>query len=181
MNLENEIHRISELPIETGQSLHGVYWEKINGVLVGVTPNIVTNEGLNKTLKVMFGADAKISSWYIALWNNAIDPASTWTAANFTATAGEITSVSQGYSGANRILWNPTVPSANIIDNVGQEASFTIVCTTTITVWGAALISAQARGATTGVLASAARYASIRTLSNGDTYEVGYRLTATSV
>ena len=181
MNLEQEIAHIKSQTLEAGQALHGVYWEKINGVLVGVTPNIVTNEGLNKTLKVMFGADSKISAWYIALWNNAIDPASTWTAANFTATAGEITSTSEGYSGANRILWNPVVPSANVIDNVGQEASFTIVCTTTITVWGAALISAQARGATTGILASAARYATIRTLSNGDTYEVGYRLTATSV
>jgi hypothetical protein len=159
----------------------GFYWEKINGVLLAPVPNMIVAQGLNKMLKIALGADAKLSAWYIALWQNATNPLSTWTAANFVASAGEITSTNEGYTGANRPTFSPIVPVSNIIDNVGQEASFNIVCTTSLQIQGAALLSEQARGSNTGVLFSAARYPSVRTLSNGDTYEVGYRVTATSV
>lgn len=159
----------------------GYFWEKVNGILVSEpSRNLVVAQGRNKMLKVHLGADAKIANWYIALWSNATDPLSTWTAANFAANAGENVSTTEGYSGANRIPWLPVVPTGSTIDNVGQEASFSIVCTTQVTFTGAALLSEQARGSTSGILHAAKRWATARTLQNGDTYEVGYAFELTS-
>lgn len=170
-----------ELLLESGRNrAHGHYWEKVNGVLVAVTPNLIPAQGRTLQLDVLYGAVAKPAAWYVALYANAISPADNWTAANFASTAGEITSQTEGYSGAVRKTYTPNAGASGVIDNVGQEAAFAIVCTTSLNVNGAALLTVDTRGATTGFLGSATRYGATRVLANGDTYEVGYRTTLTS-
>ena len=163
----------------------GTYYEILNGELVGVqtvevNPNMLPAEGIKDCLDTWLGATAKKAGWYLGLFANAINPASTWTGANVAATAGEITSQSEGYSQATRPQFTPNASTGGAIDNVGQEAAFSIVATGTVNVEGAFLVSDNARGGTAGVLASAARYAATRVLQNGDNYKVGYRVTLTS-
>lgn len=159
----------------------GVFTEYVNGVAVGEHKNLVPTEGLNAIAIVMLGAQAKYAAWYVMLFSNETTPLATWTAANFNANAAEITSESEGYEGVNRPQWVPNAAVGGVIDNYGGEASFTVVCTTTLSVAGAAITSAQARGATTGKLLAASRFSSTRVLNNGDTYKIGYRFTFSSV
>lgn len=165
----------------------GQYWEKVNGVYVAihdaplVHDNLLPTEGLNNVLDVWLGAVAKPAGWYIALYSGAVAPAANWTAANFAANATEITSQTEGYSEATRPQFTPAAAAANgVIDNIGSEAEYTIVCTTSINVNGVGMLSSNARGGTAGKIASAARYGATRVLQNGDAYEVGYRTTFTS-
>lgn len=164
----------------------GTYYEILNGQIVGVhtepvlTPNMLPAEGIKDCLDTWLGGTAKKAGWYIGLYASAINPASTWTGANVAATAGEITSQTEGYSEVTRPQFTPNAAAGGAIDNVGQEAAFTIVSTGIVNVEGAFLISDNARGGTAGVLGSAARYANTRALQNGDAYKVGYRVTLTS-
>lgn len=164
----------------------GTYYEIVNGKLVGVhsepvlSPNMLPAQGIKDNLDTWLGATAKKAGWYIGLYATAINPASTWTAANVAATAGEITSTTEGYSEVTRPQFTANASTGGAIDNVGQEAAFTIVSSGVVNVEGAFLISDNARGGTVGVLASAARYPNTRQLQNGDNYKVGYRVTLTS-
>jgi hypothetical protein len=187
--IESDIRRQREAG--SRKNAYGHYWQKVNGVLVSVdaeTPLVDANtlplEGIIDLLDTWLGSKAKEAAWYVGLYATEISPAANWTAANIVATAGEITSQSEGYSGANRPQYVPGAASsasasAAKVDNIGTEASYAIVATGAVNVAGAFIVSAQARGATTGVLASAARYNATRVLQNGDTYEVGYRVTIT--
>lgn len=162
---------------------YGVYWEKINGVYVAacaadLAGNAQPTEGLNNALDVWLGAVAK-TSWYLALYSNAVSPASGWTGANVIATAGENTSETEGYSGATRPQFTPNAAASGHIDNVGQEAVFNIVATTTISVQGVLMLSGNGRGGTGDILGSAARFPLVRTLQNLDVYGLGFRNTIT--
>lgn len=158
----------------------GTYYEVLNGELVGVHCNMLPAQGLTDCMGTWLGSTAKKGGWYVGLYANAINPASGWTAANVAGTAGEITSNTEGYTEATRPQFTPNAAAAGVIDNVGQEAAFSIVSAGTVTVEGAFLISDNARGGTAGVLASAARYPAPRQLQDGDNYKVGYRVTMTS-
>lgn len=155
----------------------GEYFHAVNGGDLRVDKNLIVDQGILYILGSALGATSKITPWYLALYSTAISPAAGWTAANFAATAGEITSTTEGYSGSTRPTWNPAAPASNQIDNLASLASFNIVCTTSVTINGAALLSANTRGATTGTLVSAGRFASARTLFNGDVFQLGYRVT----
>ncbi|HHX6996677.1 TPA: hypothetical protein ACVGN8_000215 [Pseudomonas aeruginosa] len=164
-----------------GLKASGVYFDSVNGGLdARESPNLLPDQGLTDILATYFGATAKKAGWYLALYSGAVSPAANWTAANFSATASEITSATEGYSNANRPTWTPGAAAGNAIDNLAAKAVFNIVCTTSIEVNGAALLSSNGKGSTSGVLASAARYAQPRQLYSGDSYELGYRVTLTS-
>lgn len=164
----------------------GTYWERVNGVLVGVhadeelIENTLPDEGIHHCLNVWLGVTAKAAGWYLGLGASAVNPASSWTAGNVAANAGEIVSTTQGYSGATRPQWTPNPAESKHIDNVGQEAVFNIVCTGALSIESVFLISDNARGGTAGKLASAARYPTTRILQNGDTYSLGYQVTLAS-
>jgi hypothetical protein len=163
----------------------GTYYEILNGELVGVhtvdvSPNLLPTEGIIDCLDTWLGATAKKAGWYIGIYANAVNPASGWTAANVAANAGEITSQTEGYSETTRPQFVANAAAAGAIDNVGHEATFSIVGTGDITVNGALLISDSAKGGTNGKLASATRFGATRTLQNGDSYKIGYRVTLTS-
>lgn len=158
----------------------GQYHHTVNGEDLRIDDNMLPDQALTDILGVYFGALTKKSNWYIALFSGQINPAANWSASNFAATANEITSGSQGYSQATRPAFTPAAASANTIGNLASKAQFSIVCSGSLSIEGAALLSDSGKGATSGVLGSAARYAAPRIVYNGDTYEVGYTVSLTS-
>jgi hypothetical protein len=164
-----------------GATVAGQYFHAVNGGDLQIDKNLVVDEGLAYLLGVSLGATAKINTWYLALWNTNVTPASNWTAANFVATAGEITSLTEGYSEAVRQTWTPGAISGGQIDNLSSLASFTIATATAVEVYGAALLSSNVRGGASGTLLSAGRFATPRTLYAADVFQIGYRLTLSGV
>ena len=157
----------------------GEYFDRVNGGEWTRTPNLVVNEGMAHILNVALGATAKPAGYFLALFNGAATPQANWTAAGFAATAGEVVSMSEGYTSPTRPAWTPGVAATNSIDNMAAVATVTIAATSQINVTGAAMLTSSVRGGTTGVLVSATRYAAERTFQNGDTYDIGYRLSLT--
>ena len=156
----------------------GEYFHTVNGQDEQVDHNLLPDEALTFLVNLGFHTQSKIDNWYLALFAGAVAPAANWTAASFPATASEITSATEGYAGANRPRFNSTAGTSKSVDNLtGGRASFTIVTSGTLTVTGAALLSNQLKGSTTGILASASKFATARTLQNGDVFELGYRVT----
>lgn len=157
----------------------GEYFDRINGGKWMRTKNLIVDEGLAHILNVALGSSPKPSSYYLALFSGSATPASNWTAANFATVASEIVSMTEGYTSPTRPAWTPTDTSGNSIDNMDAVASLTIATTSQLNVTGAALLTNSSRGGTTGALISATKYAATRVFQDGDTYEVGYRLSLT--
>ena len=155
----------------------GEYHHSVNGGAITIDKNLITTEGLTHLLNVAMGATAKPAGYYMALYASAVTPAANWTAASFAATAAEIVSLTEGFSEVTRPVWTPATAAAGVIDNFAGAARFTIVTASSINVNGAALLSSNARGGTSGVLVSASRYAATRTMYNGETYDLGYCVT----
>lgn len=152
--------------------VNGGDWEKEGD-------NLITTEGLAHILNVALGSTAKPAGYFLALFSGAAAPAANWTAASFAAAASEITSMTEGYTAATRPAWTAGTATGGQIDNMASVASVTIATASSLNVTGAALLTNSTRGGTTGVLVSASKYAATRTFQNGDTYEIGYRLTLT--
>lgn len=157
----------------------GRYTHWVNGEDPITEENLIPTEGLEHFLDVTLGGGSQLSNWYVALFEGNVTPAATWTAANFTSNSTENTSETEGYSGTNRGTWTPDAVASGKISNAGTPIQFTFAVTSPLVIYGAALLSAQARGATTGKLASAIRFASSRTLNNGDILQVTYEVELT--
>lgn len=157
----------------------GRYFHNVNGEDEQADWNLLPTEGIHYLLDAGLGADTQLTAWYLALYSGNVSPVATWTAANFTANATENTSTSEGYSGANRPTWTPGAASGGKIGNLSSRAAYTIVTASTVTFYGAGLLSAQTRGAVTGKLVSATKFATARTLNNGDTFNLGYEVELT--
>lgn len=154
----------------------GRYTHSVNGKDVQVDPNLIPAEGIAYILDSALGSTAKISAWYLAAFSGNVSPASNWTAANFATQATEITSTTEGYSNTTRPAWTPGNATAGVIGNLSSKAVFNIVCTTSVNIAGAALLSSNVRGGTSGVLASASRFATVRQVYSGDAFELGYEV-----
>ena len=90
--------------------------------------------------------------------------------------AGEIVSATDGYSDATRRPWQPGPVSNAEMSNEASPATFNIVTPRdAVDVYGAALLSAQARGSTDGVLLSAARFRVRKQFENGEPVVLRYR------
>ena len=158
----------------------GEYFESKNGISMGPpTRNKIVVEGLAHILNVALGTKAKPAAYYLALFNGAAAPADDWKAASFAAVAGEIVSMTEGYTSATRPVWTPLNTATGSIDNMVSVASLTMATAGTLTVTGAAMLTNSTRGGTTGDLISASKYAAARTFQAGDTYDLGYRLNLT--
>lgn len=158
----------------------GEYFDRINGGEWNHTLNLVVNEGLAHLLNVALGSTAKPAGYYLALFSGATAPAANWTAANFASVATEIVSQSEGYTNATRPQWVSTNTSSNSIDNFASVAKVTIATSSQLNVTGAAMLTSNVRGGTSGILLSASKYAAARTFQDGDEYEIGYRLSFTA-
>lgn len=160
--------------------VQGVFGHDVNGQEYREDKNLVVNEGLLHMLGVELYSTTKISTWYLALFSANYTPAATLTAATFPATASEITSGTEGYTEAVRQTYVPAAPAANAITNTASKAAFTIATASTLTVNGAALLSSNVKGDTSGVLFAASKFSATRTLQNNDVFNLSYRLQLTA-
>lgn len=145
----------------------------------GITPNLIPTQGMIYILNCALYNTAKLNTFYLALYSGNYTPTNALTAANFAATATEITSGTEGYSNATRPAWvPPTAATLDSIDNYADKSVFNIVTATQVTIRGAALLSDAVKGSTVGTLVSAAKFANDRIEYNGNTYSLGYRVRA---
>ena len=158
----------------------GVYTHNVNGEDEQTDHNLVTTEGLNYMLNVALRPTTVEAGWYLALFGGNVSPLATWTAANFVANSSEITSTTAGYSESTRRGYVPAAASAGAITNTVSKAVFTIASSSTLAVYGGALVSSPTRGGGAGVLMSASKFAAVRNLENADVFNLGYSLTLTS-
>lgn len=137
--------------------------------------NIVVNEGLNHILDVEFHGATQISTWYIGVFEGNYTPVATVTAATITAASTECTA----YDETTRVAYDEAAASSQSITNSASKATFTFNATKTI--YGAFLVSASAKSATSGTLFSAARFSSSKAVVDDDQLLVTYTLSASSV
>lgn len=161
--------------------VRGVYTHNVNGFDERTDDNLVVTEGLTHMLATELQGGVAVPTWYFGLFSANVTPVSTWTAANFTANSTELTSNTEGYSQTVRQTFSPAAPSGGSINNTATKAAFTIATATSISVWGAGLLSSNVKGGTTGVLMSSAKFTAVRTLYNTDVFNLGYTLALTSV
>jgi hypothetical protein len=140
-----------------------------------VQPNLVVNEGLNNMLNVMFNGAAPTAAWFCGLYEGNYTPVATVTAATIPSAATECTA----YVSTTRPEYVEATASAQSMTNSANRASF--VFTASKTVYGAFLASNSIKNGTSGVLFSAARFASAKTVESGDELLLTYTFTATSV
>lgn len=159
----------------------GMYVHDVNGLDERSDSNLITAEGLNYMLDVALKDGTKLASWYVAISSGNVSPVGTWTAANYTANATEITSNSTGYAETTRPAYTPGTISSGSVDNTASRAAFTVELPSgTLTVWGAAILSSNVKGGTAGKLLSATKFSASRTLYDADVLNIGYTLTLTS-
>lgn len=158
----------------------GLYEHWVNGKDYRADKNIVTDEGLNNMLDVVFHGTAATATWYLSLYANNYTPLAGLTAASYPATAGEITSGTEGYTEATRVAFVEGAASGKSISNTASKADFTIATASSLTVNGAGLHSVSTKGATTGVLVSATKFSATRTLYNTDVFTLAYSVSLTS-
>lgn len=125
--------------------------------------NIVVNQGLDELLNQTLAAQTQITAWYVALFEANYTILSSTTAANFTANATESTA----YSESTRQAWTANAAtSTQSVTNSSSKATFSINATKTI--YGAALLSASAKSATSGKMYAGGQFASSRAVVSGD-------------
>jgi hypothetical protein len=158
----------------------GEYFGRVNGgAWQKEGDNLIVTEGLAHMLNVALGTTAKPAGYYLAIFAGNTAPAANWTAASFAAVASEIISMTEGHTAPTRPVWTPANTATNSIDNMASVATLTIATAGQLNVTGAALLTTNQRGGTTGALVSASLYPVPRTFQNGDTYELGYRINLT--
>lgn len=137
-------------------------------------PNLVTNEGLNSLLGIMFHADTQLTSWYVGLFEGNYTPVATDTAANIASNATETTA----YTGTTRPAYTVAAASGQSVTNAASTANFTFNATKTI--YGGFVISDNTKSGTTGKLFCASRFTTSRAVVSGDQMLVTYALSAAS-
>lgn len=161
---------------KAGAVASGEYFYDTNGENCETAPNLLSTQALNYLLEAGTRGGVAHTQWYLALFSGAITPTAGMTADNFTTTATEITSASEGYSEPTRRPWAGAAASVGASDNLASRAAFTIVSASELTIRGAALLSDQTKGGASGILLSAARFPNARTESQGNVFNLGYRV-----
>jgi len=133
--------------------------------------NLVVTEGRNDILNIMFGAKAKTADWWLGLIENSTAPVPSDTLASHGFDEYK------DYTG-DRKVWSTGTASNGTIDTSSPtlRAEFDFIETVDIT----GLLLCDQETGDVGVLFSAALLVSAKTLNNGDTLRVGYRVNATS-
>lgn len=136
--------------------------------------NLVVNEGLNHMNDVTFRGSTQVSPWYCGVFEGNYTPVATVTAATITSASTECTA----YDEATRVAYVEAASASQITTNSASRATFTFNATKTI--YGAFLVSASAKSATTGTLFSAARFASSKNVAAADELLLTYTFTSAS-
>jgi len=155
--------------------ISGVYEiEAPDGLGVTVASNLITTEGANYLLSCGVGGGAQFGTFYVAPFSGNVSIVDTLTAATFASATTELTTQ---YSEATRVAFVESVPASKSTNNTANPAVFT-AATTNVSIWGVGLLSSATKGATAGVLLSAAKYGTVRSLPTaGDQLSAKYTLT----
>jgi hypothetical protein len=156
-----------------GLRLGGVFMHDVNGSDKAIDGNLVVNQGLDYILGSALAQGSQLTALYIAPFSGNVDPASTLTAATFTATMTEFTN----YTQSARVAWAKDAEASQQIGNTTTPAAFTIG-TGGGTIWGAGLLSASAKSSTSGTLVACGKFAAARVLSAADALNLTYLFTA---
>lgn len=127
-----------------------------------VVHNLMPLQGRNHMLNVVLNGAAAVTQWYVLPYANDYTPTNTDTAATFPGLAGELTN----YEGATRKEFVGSAATGAVVSNVANRAEFSF--SSPATVRGGAIVSAAAKGSTSGVLFSAVRFASAKNV-DGET------------
>jgi len=142
-----------------------------------LTHNLLTTEGVNYLLACGLGGGVQMGAFYIAPFSGNVVVADTWTAATFASTATEL--ITQ-YDEATRVTFVKSTPANKSTNNTANPAVFTSALDN-VNIWGIGVLSTATKGATSGVLLSAAKYTTVRNLPTaGDSLAVKYTLTLTN-
>lgn len=146
----------------------------LNGGDHAVDSNVVPTAARTWAAQLIMGSGTVVNPWYVSLFSGNVTPQPTLTAANYVASMTEFT----GYSEATRVTYVEGTAAAGAIDNDASRAEFTI--TDAATLYGGALLSAQAKSAVTGEILACASFAASRAVQAGDTLQVKYTFSLTS-
>lgn len=152
----------------------GVFRTWLNGSDERIDPNMMMLVGLDDILKVYFQQSAQRTAFYIAPFSDNETPSNALTAATFPATLTEFIN----YAESARPVWDDAdAVASQTAANTTTPARFTIGSGGG-TVWGAALTTASAKSATSGLLVCASKFAAARTMLEGDKLDIEYAITA---
>jgi hypothetical protein len=135
--------------------------------------NIVVDEGLTYILDTALSAATQKTSWYIGIFKNNYTPIAGNVAATF-AGSGVANEVSTEVDETARPAWTEAGVSSKTITNSASPAAFT--ANTSVSVYGAFLISDSTMGGTSGTLCAASKFSSVRNLLNTDVLNITYTL-----
>jgi hypothetical protein len=140
-------------------------------------PNLVVDQGLNYALDAAFSGGAAVSTWYIGVFKNNYTPIAGNVASSF-AGVGVANEATSEYDESVRQTWTEAGVSAKTVSNTASPAVFTF--NTTVSIYGAFLISVSTKGGLTGTLGAAAKFSAVRNMLSGDKLNVTYTLTISS-
>lgn len=140
-----------------------------------IAHNLIPIEGLNHMGDVVFNQGTPVSTWYVGLFEGDYTPVPGDTMATFPTAATECTA----YTGDRKAL-DLAAFDAGASDNQANRAEF-VGTTDGKTIRGGFVASSPTKGATTGVLISAVRFPSPKTLDNGTTLRVTAAFNSASV
>lgn len=150
-----------------------------NGELISrtVDHNVVTNEGLDAILDIMFNGATQIGTWYIALFNTDTTPtgATTYAVPVYTESNAK-------YDGVNRPEYEEAAAASQVTTNTANKARFTFNDAETI--YGGALVGGGTDGDTKGdtagggTLFAAAQFAAEKVMADEEYLDVTVEITA---
>lgn len=123
-----------------------------------VVHNLMPVQGMDHLLNVLLLAGSQNANWYVGLFNTPYTPVAGDKASTFPALAGEMVD----YSAATRLAFVCGTPSLGTADNAANPAEF--VFTADDEIHGGFITSASAKGSTSGVLLSAVRFGTPKTV-----------------
>lgn len=162
--------------LHLGGTFHIEHYSR-DGVLLDKwdAKNVVTDEGINHALNVIFNGATQVGTWYVGLFTANYTPISSDTAATFPGSATEATTQ---YSEGARQTYVEAASTAKSITNSASKAVFTAASSATF--YGAFLSSVSTKGATTGVLMAAAKFPTSKSLEVGEQLVVTYTINGAS-
>lgn len=141
--------------------------------------NLVVDEGLIYDLAVAIANGTKIAQWYVAPYKNNVAPQANWKASTIASNLQEWTNYGEAtrpaliFPGGDSLTATTVANDATAITTVGGGADKTL--------WGGAIVSAQAKSAASGKMWGAVQFPAARAgLQTGDVLAWVYSLTASN-
>jgi len=128
--------------------------------------NIIPTPALNYLLSSSLNNGARYTEWFIGLYPNNYSPVSNDTMTTLIANAGETTE----YDETTRVALTPDGIANGLYSNYTTPSEFSI--NSNITVRGGFISSNSTKSSTSGLLLSAALFASPRSIVSGETLRV---------